>query len=295
MRVLVTDAEVTLADVLSLRISAEDPIPDGTDMVLRQRTTGVERRVRLGAPGAEARDAGLAVSLPPLSLIPGRWDVYFAHHDRHEGIRHSHAGPDGESHGVDRREVHGEDRREKNDRRWRVKSIDPGFSLDHLEAYALSRRTLAYRAYRTQTGFLALKISEARPVAEVRAVWFREGRFEVTGQLAYTGLDDDDARHSATLTLSRDRPDGTLASVATVQGVRFHAALSLCDMLDAHYGTWEPTLAVEGLPEPLRLRARLDDVDGKGRRLHYPAAEVDGVAIQPVYTDDEELRLEVNG
>ncbi|SDI49088.1 hypothetical protein SAMN05421505_1595 [Sinosporangium album] len=260
MRLVVTDAEVTLADVLSLRVSLDDPVAEGAELVLRHRTEAVERRVRLGAPGAELRDVGFAVSLAPLALTPGRWDAYL-------GL---------------------------GDRLVRMKSVDPGFSLDHLEAYTLSRRALAYRAYRTQGGYLAIKITEVEPTAEVRAVWFREGRFEVTGQLAYTGIDDDDMRHTARLTLTRDRPLGTLATTATVQGVRFHAQVSLCDMVDAHSGTWHPTLAVEGLSDPLRFSARLDDVDGKGRRLQYPAAHVDGVAIQPVYTDDDELRLEVN-
>lgn len=85
---------------------------------------------------------------------------------------------------------------------------------------------------------------------------------------------------------------------ATVQGVRFHAALSLCDVLAAapeQTGIWEPSLEVDGLAAPLRLGSRLDDVDGKRRRLHYPAEEIDGVPIRPRYTADDELRIEVGG
>ncbi|MFD8557456.1 hypothetical protein ACFV1N_09245 [Streptosporangium canum] len=264
MHVVVTDAEVTLADVLSLRLSLRGPLASGAELVLRHRGTAVERTVVLGASGAEARDATLAVSLAPLALTPGRWDV----HLRQEGTR------------------------------TRLRSIDPGFSLDHLDAYALSRRALAYRAYRTRNGFLALKVDEAEPAAEVRAVWFREGRFEVTGLLAFTGLDDDESRHEARLALRRNHPDAELTAVATVQGVRFHAALSLCDVLAAapeQSGTWEPFLEVDGLAAPLRLGSRLDDVDGKHRRLHYPAEEIDGVPIRPRYTADDELRIEVGG
>jgi hypothetical protein len=264
MGVIVTDAEVTLADVLSLRLALDGSLPDGAGLLLRHRTAGVEREVALGPPGVEVDEATLAIALGPLGLEPGRWDAYLRH----------------------------------DERRVRLKSIDPGFSLDHLDAYALSRRDKAYRAYRTRNGYLALKISEARPVAEVRAVWFREGRFEVTGLLAYTGLDDDDARHEARLLLHRRRPTAALTALATVQGVRFHAAFSLCDVIEAtaaSEGTWEPTLEVDGVAEPLRLGSRLDDIDGKRRRLHYPAASIDGMSVRPEYTADDELRLEVVG
>lgn len=60
-------------------------------------------------------------------------------------------------------------------------------------------------------------------------------------------------------------------------------------------GTWEPSLEVRGVATPLRLGSRLDDVDGKRRRLHYPAAQIDGVPIRPCYTADDELRIEVGG
>lgn len=264
MRVVVIDAEVTLADVLSLRLSIDEPLADGIELILRNRATALERRIVLGAPGAEMRDATLAVSLTPLELGPGRWDTYL----------------------------------KQNGTRTRLHSVDPGFSLDHLDAYALSRRTLAYRTYRTRNGFLALKIDDARPAAEVHSVWFREGRFEVTGLLAFTGLDDDESRHEGRLALRRSHPEAELTAVATVQGIRFHAALSLCDVLAAapeQSGTWEPSLEVEGLATPLRLGSRLDDVDGKRRRLHYPAAQIDGVPIRPCYTADDELRIEVGG
>ncbi|NUS02747.1 MAG: hypothetical protein HOV97_09280 [Nonomuraea sp.] len=264
MRVVVTDAEVTLADVLSLRLAIDDPLVDGTELVLRHRATGVERDVRLGRTGSRTREATLAVSLAPLELTAGRWDAYL----RHEG------------------------------RRSRLRSVDPGFSLDHLDAYALCRRTLSYRSYRTRNGFLALKIADAAPVAEVRAIWFREGRFEVTGLLAYTGLEDDDSRHEAALTLDRRQTGERVSSTAAVQGVRFHAAVSLVDVVAADpdtAGTWAPALEVEGVPTPLRLGAWLDDVDGKRRRLHYPSAEIDGVPVRPCYTADDELRIEVGG
>ncbi|MGN9843022.1 hypothetical protein ACTMTI_33355 [Nonomuraea sp. H19] len=276
MGVVVTDAEVTLADVLSLRLAIDEPLEAGTELLLRHRTTGVERGVRLGTPGARAREATLAVSLAPLDLTAGRWDAYL----RRDG------------------------------KRSRLRSVDPGFSLDHLDAYALCKRTLAYRSYRTRNGFLALKISDAEPVAEVRAIWFREGRFEVMGLLAYTGLEDDDSRHEATLTLDRRQTSARVTATAFVQGVRFHAAVSLVDVLaadpdaaagaassasSASSGTWEPALQVEGVPTSLKLGARLDDVDGKRRRLHYPSAKVDGVPIRPCYTADDELRIEVGG
>lgn len=264
MDVVVTDAQVTLADVLSLRLAMDEPLRDGTELVLRHRTTGVERGVTLGTPGAIAREATLAVSLAPLLLTAGRWDAYLRH----------------------------------NGRRTRLRSIDPGFSLDHLDAYALCKRTLAYRSYRTRNGFLALKIDDAGPAAEVRAVWFREGRFEVTGLLAYTGLEDDDCRHEAMLALHRRQTGARVSATATVQGVRFHAAVSLVDVLAADpeaAGIWEPSLEVDGVPEPLRLGAWLDDVDGKRRRLHYPSARVDGVPVRPCYTADDELRIEVGG
>ncbi|MEV0619706.1 hypothetical protein AB0I81_40755 [Nonomuraea sp. NPDC050404] len=264
MGVVVTDAEVTLADVLSLRLAIDEPLEDGTELVLRHRTTGVERDVLLGSPGRRAREATLAVSLAPLDLSTGRWDAYL----RRDG------------------------------KRSRLRSVDPGFSLDHLDAYALCRRTLAYRSYRTRNGFLALKISDAEPVAEVRSIWFREGRFEVMGLLAYTGLEDDDSRHEAVLTLDRRQTGAHLTATATVQGVRFHAAVSLVDVLAADpegAGIWEPSLRVDGVSSPLRLGSRLDDVDGKRRRLHYPSARVDGVLIRPGYTADDELRIEVGG
>lgn len=264
MLVVVTDAEVTLADVLSLRLAIDDPLEDGTELVLRHRATGVERDVRLGRTGSRTREATLAVSLAPLELTAGRWDAYL----RHDG------------------------------RRSRLRSADPGFSLDHLDAYALCRRTLAYRSYRTRNGFLALKIADAAPAAEVRAIWFREGRFEVTGLLAYTGLEDDESRHEAALTLDRRQTGERVSSTATVQGVRFHAAVSLVDVVAADpdtAGTWEPALQVEGVPTPLRLGAWLDDVDGKRRRLHYPSAKIDGVPVRPCYTADDELRIEVGG
>jgi hypothetical protein len=268
MGVVVTDAEVTLADVLSLRLAIDEPLRDGTDLVLRNRSTGVEREVRLGTAGARAREATLAVSLAPLDLTAGRWDAYLSF--------------DG--------------------KRSRLRSVDPGFSLDHLDAYALCKRTLAYRSYRTRNGYLALKIAEAEPVAEVRAVWFREGRFEVMGLLAYTGLEDDDCRHEAILTLDRRRTSARVTATAFVRGVRFHAAVSLVDVVAADpdaaaagSASWEPALQVEGVPTPLKLGARLDDVDGKRRRLHYPSARVDGVPIRPGYTADDELRIEVGG
>ncbi|MGV9305695.1 MULTISPECIES: hypothetical protein [unclassified Nonomuraea] len=274
MRVVVTDAEVTLADVLSLRLAIEGPLDPGTKLVLRHRATGVEREVALATTAVRARDATLAVSLAPLTLGAGRWDTYLR----------------------------------QEDGRSRIRSVDPGFSLDHLDTYALSKRTVAYRAYRTRNGYLALRVSDAEPAAEVRAVWFREGRFEVTGLLAYTGLDDDDSRHEARIALRRRQPapvkdppgDGkdaaTVAAAATVQGVRFHAAVSLVDVVAADpegVGTWEPSLEVEGVPRPLRLASRLDDVDGKRGRLHYPAMRVDGVPVRPCYTADDELRIEV--
>ncbi|MFC6081159.1 hypothetical protein [Sphaerisporangium aureirubrum] len=270
MRVVVTDAEVTMADVLSLRLAIEEPLPEGTRLVFRQRSGGAESSVILGTPGAEAHDVSVAVSLAPLALTPGRWDTYLEH------------GEPGRPGG-----------------RTRVQCVDPGFSLDRLDAYALSRRTLAYRAYRTLNGFLALRIAAAEPVADVRAVWFREGRFEVTGLLAYTGFTDDDSHHTARLALRPPAgPDGAVTAVATVQGVRFHAALSLCDVIAAtpeYEGLWEPSLEVDGLAEPLPLGARIDDVDGKRRRVQYPDTEVDGVPIRPCYTADDELRLEVGG
>ncbi|MCT9929732.1 hypothetical protein N5079_05795 [Planotetraspora sp. A-T 1434] len=262
MGVLVTDAEVTLADVLSLRLAIEEPLTDGTRLVFRHRATGAERHVTLGAPGRRTRDATVAVSLAPLSLTPGRWDAYL-----------QQQGP-----------------------RTRIRSVDPGFSLDRLDAYALCRRTMAYRAYRTRNGFLAIKIDEAEPVADVRAVWFREGRFEVTGLLAYTGLDDDDQHREARLALRHSDPAATWTVAATVQGVRFHAALSLCDVLAAtpgSQGVWEPSLEVDGVDRRLPLGARIDDVEGKRRRVHYPRALVDGVPIRPSFTSDDELRLEV--
>jgi hypothetical protein len=221
--------------------------------------------VGLDRSARRTREATLAVSLAPLDLTAGRWDTYL----RHEG------------------------------RRSRLRSVDPGFSLDHLDAYALCKRTLAYRSYRTRNGFLALKIADASPVAEVRAIWFREGRLEVTGLLAYTGLEDDDSRHEAMLTLNRRQTKERVSSAATVQGVRFHAAVSLVDVVtpdpdaEAGPGTWEPSLEVEGVPTPLRLGAWLDDVDGKRRRLHYPSAKMDGVPVRPCYTADDELRIEV--
>ena len=82
---------------------------------------------------------------------------------------------------------------------------------------------------------------------------------------------------------------------ATVQGIRFHAAVSLVDVITDDPGSWEPALEVEGVPTPLRLSSRLDDVDGKRRRVHYPAARVDGVPVRPSYTADDELRIEVGG
>ncbi|MBG0826731.1 hypothetical protein HS041_02940 [Planomonospora sp. ID67723] len=268
MRVVVTDAEVTLADVLSLRLAVDDPLTEGAELTLRHRATSEERRVALGGSGTQVRDTTLAISLTPLELGPGRWDAYLT----------------------------------QDGRRTRLRSVDPGFSLDRLDAYALSRRALAYRAYRTRNGFLALKIDEVEPAAEVRAVWFREGRFEVTGLLAFTGLDDDESRHEARLALRRsgngNGSHAELTAAATVQGVRFHAALSLCDVVGAapeQPGTWEPTLEVDGLAEPLRLGSRLDDVDGKRRRLHYPAARIDGVPIRPRYTADDALMIEVGG
>ena len=274
MRVVVTEAEVTLADVLSLRLAIEEPLADGARLVLRQRGSGVERYAALGAPGATAGEATAAVALAPLALTPGRWDAYL----------------------------------QQNGSRVRIKSVDPGFSLDRLDLYALDRRTLAYRAYRTRTGYLALKVDEVGPVADVRAVWFREGRFEVTGLLAYTGLADDETWHRARLALCQveaggsavpeDGPRGMVRASATVRGVRFHAALSLCDVLAAapvYQGLWRPVLEVDGLAAPLPLGARVDDVDGKQRRVHYPAAQVDGVPIRPCYTADDELRLEVGG
>ncbi|MFI6787546.1 hypothetical protein ACIBG4_09460 [Nonomuraea sp. NPDC050383] len=265
MRVVVTDAEVTLADVLSLRLAMEESLSDGTELVLRHRTTGVEREVLLGTPGARAGEATLAVSLAPLMLTAGRWDAYL----RRDG------------------------------KRVRLRSVDPGFSLDHLDTYALCKRTLAYRSYRTRNGYLALKIADAEPIAEVRSIWFREGRFEVMGLLAFTGLEDDDARHEARLALQRRQSgDQMRRTSATVQGVRFHAAFSLVDVLAADpdgAGTWEPSLEVEGVATPLKLGSRLDDVDGKRRRLHYPSARIDGVPIRPRYTADDELRIEVGG
>ncbi|MEU8278746.1 hypothetical protein ACFYOK_11840 [Microbispora bryophytorum] len=337
MGVVVIDAEVTLADVLSLRLSIAEPLADGTRLVLRRRGTGEERRVTLGASGGRTRDASVAVSLAALDLGPGRWDTYL----EQDGVRA------------------------------RIQSADPGFSLDRLDAYALGRRTLAYRAYRTRNGFLALKIDPAEPVADVRAVWFREGRFEVTGLLAYTGLDDDDQHRHATLALRHSDPDrsppdrsapdrnilkhsnpdpstldrsdaglhevghhgaghhgagphdagagdvgphdpgpqdagfddagfddagATVRVAATVKGVRFHAALSLCDVLAAtpdSQGSWEPYLEVDGVDRALPLGARLDDVEGKRRRVHYPHALVDGVPIRPSFTQGDELLLEV--
>ena len=273
MRVVVTDAEVTLADVLSLRLAIDEPLTEGTRLILRQRGTGAESRVVLGTSGAEARDASVAVSLAPLGLSPGRWDTYLQRGD----------GPGDEQPGA----------------RTRMQCADPGFSLDRLDAYALSRRTLAYRSYRTRNGFLAVKISEAAPVADVRAVWFREGRFEVTGLLAYTGFDDDDSHHPAHLSLRRTADARTaVRAAATVKGVRFHAALSLCDVIAAtteHEGLWEPSLEVDGIEAPLTLGARIDDVDGKRRRVQYPDTKVDGVPFRPCYTADDELRLEVGG
>lgn len=297
MGVVVTDAEVTLADVLSLRLAIKEPLADGARLVLRQRATGEEREVTLGASRRRTRDASVAVSLAPLDLTPGRWDAYL----------------------------------QQNGPRARIQSVDPGFSLDRLDAYALGRRTLAYRAYRTRNGYLALKIDPAEPVADVRAVWFREGRFEVTGLLAYTGLDDDDQHREATLALRHSdpghsdpgrggagrggaghgdpghsgadhgdpghgEPAATVRVAATVQGVRFHAALSLCDVLAAtpgSQGAWEPYLEVDGVDRTLPLSARLDDVEGKRRRVHYPHALVDGVPIRPSFTSGDDLLLEV--
>jgi hypothetical protein len=284
MGVVVTDAEVTMTDVLSLRMAIEQPLADGAELVLRHRGTGAEQRAPLhdgagGRAGADQREktgerlrtqretsgAAVAVPLARLSLTPGRWDAYL-----------QQGGP-----------------------RTRMRSADPGFSLDHLDAYALSRRTLAYRAYRTRTGYLAVKIDEAEPVADVRAVWFREGRFEVTGLLAYTGFADDDTRRRAHIALRCDDDPGTaVTAAATVQGVRFHAALSLCDVIAAapdREGLWEPLLEVEGLEAPLALGARVDDVDGRRRRVPYPATSVDGVPIRPCYTATDDLRLEVGG
>ncbi|MCW2880770.1 MAG: hypothetical protein JWQ95_4870 [Sphaerisporangium sp.] len=267
MRVVVTDAEVTLADVLSLRLAIEEPLAEGTRLILRQRGVGTESKVVLGTPGAEVREASVAVSLAPLGLSPGRWDAY---------LQHGESGT-----------------------RTRIQCVDPGFSLDRLDAYALSRRTLAYRAYRTLNGYLAVKISGAEPVADVRAVWFREGRFEVTGLLAYTGFDDDDSHHAARLALRRTAgPETAVTAAATVNGVRFHAALSLCDVIAAtpeYEGLWEPSLEVDGIDVPLPLGARIDDVDGKRRRVQYPDTKVDGVPVRPCYTVDDELRLEVGG
>lgn len=262
MGVVVIDAEVTLADVLSLRLAVDEPLTDGTQLVLRHRATGAERHVTLGAPGGRPEEVTVAISLAPLSLTPGRWDSYLLQD-----------GP-----------------------RTRMRSIDPGFSLDRLDAYAMGRRTMAYRCYRTRNGFLAIKIAEAGPGADVRAVWFREGRFEVTGLLAYTGLDDDDRHRAARLALRHSDPAASVTVAATVQGVRFHAALSLCDVLAAtedSEGVWEPTLEVEGLDGWLPLGARIDDVEGKRRRVHYPRAMVDGVPITPSFTSNDELRLEV--
>lgn len=43
----------------------------------------------------------------------------------------------------------------------------------------------------------------------------------------------------------------------------------------------------------LSLSARLDDVEGKRRRVHYPRALVDGVPIRPSFTSGDDLLLEV--
>ncbi|MDF2712834.1 MAG: hypothetical protein K0R62_8486, partial [Nonomuraea muscovyensis] len=95
MSVVVTDAEVTLADVLSLRLAMQEPLRSGTELVLRHRTSGIERGVLLGTPGARTGEASMAVSLAPLRLTAGRWDTYL----RRDGGR------------------------------TRLRSIDPGFSL----------------------------------------------------------------------------------------------------------------------------------------------------------------------
>ncbi|ADG90096.1 hypothetical protein TBS_15660 [Thermobispora bispora] len=261
MSVIVTDAEVALTDVLSLRLAMEKPLTEGARLVLKHRGTGVKRSVALGRPVREGRSAGIAVPLAPLGLTPGRWDAYL----------------------------------EQDGGRTRLPCTDPGFSLDRLDAYALERRTMAYRAYRTRNGYLAVKVDPAEPVADVRAVWLREGRFEATGVLAYTGLHDDDEKRAARITLHGGGA-ATVTGTATVYGVRFFAALSLCDVLDATpdaQGEWTPALEVEGVDGPLALTSRLDDVEGKNRRVHYPVAHVDGVPIRPYFTEDDELRLRV--
>ena len=265
MRAVVTDAEVTLADVLSLRLSIDEPLADGMELVLRHRATALERRVMLGAPGAVgARRHASRSRSRPLALGPGRWDTYL----------------------------------EQDGTRTRLPSVDPGFSLDHLDAYALSRRTLAYRAYRTRNGFLALKIDDALPAAEVRSVWFREGRFEVTGLLAYTGFDDDESRHEARLALRHswsdagaecdcNGPGGTVSRRALpVRRARRRARAT------RHLGTL-PAGGRPGRAAPPGLPA-----GRRGRQAPPPAlpghADRRG-ADPPRYTADDELRIEVGG
>ncbi|WP_283139805.1 hypothetical protein [Rhizohabitans arisaemae] len=198
-----------------------------------------------------------AVPLTSLELTPGLWDAYLS-------------GAAGEI---------------------RLISTDPGFSLDRLDSYALSSRTLGFHAYRTMDGYLALKVRKLLAMAEVRAVWLRERRFEVTGLLAYTGLSDDGVRRNARLIMQQRGSVSSVEVGATVEGVRFHAAMSLFGLLNP--GSWEPSLEVDGLGTPLRLSARIDDVLSKRRRLQYPAATVDGMRIQPYYDTRDDLYVGV--
>ncbi|WP_242454618.1 hypothetical protein [Bailinhaonella thermotolerans] len=194
--------------------------------------------------------ASAEVELHPLALRPGLWDAYLR------------AGED----------------------ETKIRSVDPGFSLDALDVYALRPREISFLAYRTQGGHLALRVREATPAVDVRAVWLREGRFEVTGLLVFTGLTPGAVRRDAALLLdAKEVP-------ATVEGVRFHAAVSLVDLIEhALRGDLPLSLRVEDLPGDLRLGARLDDVPGKRRRLRYPPAVVDGVPLRFFYDEREEL------
>src|SRR5919199_397345 len=255
---------VAVADDACVRIggvvagAAHDGHPDARTgaLLLRQRRTGVVRRVPLDLSDGAAPAALDAAFPPPGPAGPPVWDL-FASFDR---------APEQPVTGVEG-------------------AVGPPRVVN------LKGRHVRLRAFVNDDGGLALEGRALRPHAEVQRVRVDADRVVLTGYLPGGGDGAADAR----LVARRRRDGAERTGPAALDGDAFTAELPLGALAAPGAGDeiWDLALTVGD--EELRVGARLDDVPDKRAVIVYPARRVavDGAVreLQPYFTRDNNLSV----
>ncbi|MFE3460692.1 hypothetical protein ACFXKD_24370 [Nocardiopsis aegyptia] len=262
-------SRIDAEDVLELRLDS-DHGDQGGGLALRRHGDG-EAAIRV--TDLEREGARVRAHLAGLPIADGVWDVLWI---------------DGQGRSAP------------------LSTRDTGLSLADRIAYLRGRRERELRALRDRDGRLRVRAATATPYAEVGWVdvdaGTGTGTVTVSGVLAYA------PEHRGTATTEvvvRQRGlDGRLSAPAELDGARFHCAIPLAPIADAHvperrHNEWDLWLRTPDGRQELRLAMLADDIVGKKRKIVYPETVVDAgeraggaaVRIRPYYTVKDDLSL----